>query len=86
MRPGGSFLHPHCGGHLRGLAPHLTGRPVQAGQTGGHQVGREEDEVVRQLRQRLSILLTRDNVAMIGSRAPTIPPAEVDDDIDYDYV
>ena len=49
-------------------------------------MGREEDEVVRQLRQRLSILLTRDNLAMMGSRAPTIPPAEVDDDIDYDYV
>ena len=49
-------------------------------------MGREEEEVVRQLRQRLSILFTRDNVAMMGSRASTIPPAEVDGDIDNDFV
>ena len=42
----------------------------------------EEDEVTRQLRQRLSVLLTRDNVAMLGSRAPTLPPASVDGDIE----
>ena len=30
--------------------------------------------------------LTRDNVTMMGSRAPTIPPAEVDGDIDIEYV
>ena len=30
------------------------------------QVGKEEEEAVRQLRQRLGILLMRDNVAMLG--------------------
>ena len=30
--------------------------------------------------------LTRDYVTMMGSRAPTIPPAEVDGDIDIEYV
>ena len=52
----------------------------------GRGEGREEEEVVRQLRQRLRGLLTRDNVAMMGSRAQTIPPAEVDGDIDNDFV
>ena len=33
-------------------------------------------------RQRLSVLLTRDNVAMLGSRAPTLPPATIDGDIE----
>ena len=33
-------------------------------------------------RQRLSVLLTRDNVAMVGSRAPTLPPATIDGDIE----
>ena len=34
------------------------------------QLGKEEEEVTRQLRQRLSVILTRDNVAMLGSRVP----------------
>ena len=48
----------------------------------GRQVGREEEEAVRQLRQRLGVLLMRDNVAMLASRAPNLPPAEVDGDND----
>ena len=52
----------------------------------GRGEGREEEEVVRQLRQRLRGLLTRDNVAMMGSKAQTIPPAEVDGAINNDYV
>ena len=46
------------------------------------QLGREEEEVTTQLRQRISVLLTRDNVAMLGSRIPTLPPATVDGDQD----
>ena len=46
------------------------------------QLGKEEEEVTRQLRQRISVLLTRDNVAMLGSRIPTLPPATVDGDQD----
>ena len=34
-------------------------------------------------KQRLSILLTRDNVAMLGSRALDIPPSTVDGDVDF---
>ena len=46
------------------------------------QLGKEEEEVTRQLRQRLSVILTRDNVAMLGSRVPAQPPATIDCDID----
>ena len=45
-------------------------------------VGKEEADAVRQLRQRLSVLLMRDNMAMLSSRAPTYPTAEVDGDDD----
>ena len=38
-------------------------------------VGREESEVVRHLRQRVAVLLVRDNVAMLCSRSPTFTPA-----------
>ena len=55
---------------------------VKLGRQLARQLGKEEEEVTRQLRQRLSVLLTRDNVAMLGSRAPTLPPASVDGDID----
>ena len=45
-------------------------------------VGREDQEVVRHLRQRLAVLMVRDNVAMLCARTPTYPPPEVDGDID----
>ena len=50
------------------------------------QVGKEEEEMVRHLRQRLSVILTRDNVAMLGSRAPTVCDAYIDGDQDQDDV
>ena len=49
------------------------------------QVGKEEEDGVRQLRQRVSVLLTRDNVAMLGSRSLDIPASTVDGDVDVDY-
>ena len=49
------------------------------------QVGKEEEDGVRQLRQRVSILLTTDNVAMLGSRSLDIPPSTVDGDVDVDF-
>ena len=55
---------------------------VKLGRQLARQLGKEEEEVTRQLRRRLSVLLTRDNVAMLGSRAPTLPPASVDGDIE----
>ena len=40
---------------------------VKLGRQLARQLGKEEEEVTRQLRQRLSVLLTRDNMAMLGS-------------------
>ena len=40
--------------------------------------------MVRHLRQRLGVLLVRDNVAMMGSRAPSFVPQEVDGVADLD--
>ena len=55
---------------------------VKLGRQLARHLGKEEEEVTRQLRQRLSILLTRDNMAMLGSRTPTLPPATIDGDFD----
>ena len=41
-------------------------------------VGKEEAEVVWHLRQRVGVLLIRDNVAMLTSRCPSQPSSEVD--------
>ena len=41
-------------------------------------LGKDEDEVVRHLRQRLGILIVWDNAAMMASRHPTFAPPEVD--------
>ena len=54
----------------------------KAGEAGKRQTGREEDEIVRQLRQRVAILLVRDNVNMFDSRTPSYPQAVIDADVD----
>ena len=41
-------------------------------------VGKLDEEVVAHLRQRLGILLVRDNVAMLCAGTPTFPAAAVD--------
>ena len=46
-------------------------------------IGKEDEECVRHLRQRLAILLVRDNVALLCARTPTFPTPEVDGDEDY---
>ena len=46
------------------------------------QTGKEEEEIVRQLRQRVAILLVRDNVNMFDSRTPSFPQAFIDADVD----
>ena len=43
-------------------------------------LGKEEDEVVRHLRQRLGVLIVRDNAMMMASRHPTFAPPDVDGD------
>ena len=45
-------------------------------------VGKEGQDVVRHLRQRLAVLLVRDNVAMLSARTPSFAPPEVDGDIE----
>ena len=50
----------------------------------GRQTGKEEEETVRQLRQRVAILLVRDNVTMFDSRSPTFPQSVIDADVDFD--
>ena len=44
-------------------------------------VGREEEVTVQHLRQRLAILLVRDNMSMLASRTSTFPTPEVDGEI-----
>ena len=46
------------------------------------QTGKEEEEIVRQLRQRVAILLVRDNVNVFDSRTPSLPQAVIDADVD----
>ena len=64
-------------GGWHGAAPDVI---AKLGRQLARQLGKEEEEVTMQLRQRLSILLTRDNMAMLGSRTPTLPPATIDGD------
>ena len=45
-------------------------------------VGKLDEEVIRHLRQRLGVMLVRDNVAMLCARTPTFPPAEFDGEDD----
>ena len=45
-------------------------------------LGKDEDEVVRHLRQRLGVLIIRDNAMMMASRHPTFAPPEIDGDED----
>ena len=46
------------------------------------QTGKEEEEIVRQLRQRVAILLVGDIVNMFDSRTPSFPQAFIDADVD----
>ena len=66
-------------GGWHGAAPDVFSK---LGRQLARQLGKEEEEVTRQLRQRLSIILSRDNVAMLGSRVPAQPSAAIDCDID----
>ena len=63
-------------------------RLAQGGPADHHQVreavgdlarnlGKDEDEVVRHLRQRLGVLIVRDNAAMMASRHPTFAPQKL---------
>ena len=49
-------------------------------------VGKKEGDTVRQLRQRLAVLLVRDNMTMLHSRTPSFPPPHIDGDVDSDEI
>ena len=55
---------------------------TKLGRQVSRQTGKEEDEIVRQLRQRVAILLVRDNVNMFDSCTPSYPQAVIDADVD----
>ena len=60
---------------------------TKLGRQVSRQTGKEEEEIVRQLRQlrqRVAVLLVRYNVNMFDSRTPTYPQAVVDADVDID--
>ena len=67
---------------LGGWHPTALETITRLGRQLARNVGKEDQEVVRHLRQRLAVLLVRDNVALLGARTPTYPPPDVDGDLD----
>ena len=59
---------------------------IKLGRQVARQTGKEEEETVRQLRQRVAVLLVRDNVAMFDSRSPSYPQSLLDADADFDVL
>ena len=55
---------------------------TKLGRQVSRQTGKEEDEIVRQLRQRMAILLVKNNVNMFNPRTPLYPQAVIDADKD----
>ena len=43
--------------------------------------GKEEDEAIRHLFQRLGVLLVKGNAALLLNRIPSFPPPELDGDL-----
>ena len=67
---------------LGGWHPEALAIIQRLGRQLARNVGKLDEEVVRHLRQRLGVLLVRDNVAMLCARTPSFPPAEVDGEDD----
>ena len=55
---------------------------IKLGKQLARNLGKDEDEVVRHMRQRLGVLIVRDNAMMMASRHPTFAPPDVDGDDD----
>ena len=62
--------HPLAADHIRRIA-----------RASARCTGKEEDEAVRHLFQRLAVLLVKGNAAMLIHRVPAFPPPSVDGDI-----
>ena len=67
---------------LGGWHPSALAFLVRLGRQVASNVGREGQDVVRHLRQRLAVLLVRHNVAMLCARTPTFPPPEADGEME----
>ena len=55
---------------------------IKLGRQLARNLGKDEDEVVRHLRQRLGVLIGWDNAMMMASRHPTFAPPDIDGDED----
>ena len=53
-------------------------KSLRLGRQLARNVGKDDEDCVRHLRQRLAVLLVRDNVALLCARTPTFPDPEVD--------
>ena len=67
---------------LGGWHPVALAAITRLGRQLARNVGKEEVDCIRHLRQRLAVLLVRDNVALLCARIPTFPDPEVDGDAD----
>ena len=67
---------------LGGWHPSALAILAMLGRQVASNTGREGQEGVRHLRQRIAVLLVRDNVAMLCARTPSFVPPEVDGDIE----
>ena len=85
IRASGNFIRrgPTFGGKwllqiMMNWHPEALSIITRLGRQLARNVGKLDEEVIRHLRQRLGVMLVRDNVAMLCARTPTFPPAEVD--------
>ena len=63
---------------LGGWHPVALAAITRLGRQLARNVGKEDEDCIRHLRQRLAVLLVRDNVALLCARTPTFPDPEVD--------
>ena len=70
-----------CGGGIAvtaGIVLTKGGCNSALGRQLARNLGKDEDEVVRHLRQRVGVLIFRDNAMMMASRHPTFAPPDID--------
>ena len=78
----GITFTPLAADTLGGWHPVALASITRLGRQLARNVGKEDEECIRHLRQRLAVLLVRDNVALLCARTPTFPDPEVDGDAD----
>ena len=78
----GITFTPLAADTLGGWHPVALAAITRLGRQLARNVGKEDEDCIRHLRQRLALLLVRDNVALLCARTPTFPNPEVDGDAD----